>query len=102
MVATHEVVPSAEGCVSHLKLDITGLMARLLTPLVRRNAQKVLAKEERVLTRSVSGLDLTGPPASCLHMAFGAKKPGTFPRQMAPAAAAAGGHSNGRNVAWNR
>ncbi|HEY4309067.1 MAG TPA: SRPBCC family protein [Pirellulales bacterium] len=45
MVASHEVVPSPGGCTSILQLDVTGLVALLLAPLVRRGAAQAMATE---------------------------------------------------------
>lgn len=56
MVASHEVVPDAGGCVNHLQLDITGVMAILLGPLVRRGAQKAMATENAGLRERCQAL----------------------------------------------
>ena len=56
MVASHEVVPNAGGCVSQLQLDVTGVMAILLGPLVRRGAQKAMATENACLRERFQAL----------------------------------------------
>jgi uncharacterized protein YndB with AHSA1/START domain len=49
MVATHEVVPIAGGCTSHLCLEISGWLALLLGPLIRRSAARAMTIENKGL-----------------------------------------------------
>ena len=35
MVGTHEIIPKAKGCTSRLGLEVSGLLGRLLWPLIR-------------------------------------------------------------------
>jgi len=45
MIASHEVTPAPGGCTSTLRLEIRGLLATLLGPLVRRGALRSMAQE---------------------------------------------------------
>jgi len=45
MVASHEIVATAAGCASNLRLEVFGLVAVFLWPLIRRSARQAVAKE---------------------------------------------------------
>lgn len=46
MVATHEVTPrGADGATSTLRLEISGMAALILSPILRRSAKQSLARE---------------------------------------------------------
>jgi len=49
MVATHEIVATSGGCASNLRLEVSGLVAMLLWPIIRRSAGRALAKENLCL-----------------------------------------------------
>ena len=45
MVATHELIPSGTGTKSILRLEVSGIVAVLLWPLLRASARKALDQE---------------------------------------------------------
>lgn len=45
MIGSHELVESPAGCASRLRLEVSGLLAWLLWPLVRRNASRAMETE---------------------------------------------------------
>lgn len=49
MVATHELYALERGTQSVLRVEITGLMARLLWPIIRGSARRSLARENAAL-----------------------------------------------------
>jgi uncharacterized membrane protein len=49
MAGSHELVASPAGCTSRLSLEVSGLVAWLLSPLVRRNAKRAMETENNGL-----------------------------------------------------
>ena len=45
IVATHEIVASEDGTQNKLTIEVTGLVARILWPLMRRSTRKLLEQE---------------------------------------------------------
>jgi hypothetical protein len=56
MIATHEVVPTPGGCTSNLRLEIRGLLATILGPLIRRSAKQAMATENEGLRNRCANL----------------------------------------------
>jgi uncharacterized membrane protein len=49
MSGSHELIKTATGCTSRVRLEISGLLAWLLGPLVRRNAARAMVTEQNCL-----------------------------------------------------
>lgn len=49
MVATHEIHPAGDGSRSVLRIEMSGFVARLLAPLLRRSAARALMRENHGL-----------------------------------------------------
>jgi uncharacterized membrane protein len=46
MIGSHELAASPAGCTSRVTLEVSGLLAWLLSPLVRRNALRAMETEQ--------------------------------------------------------
>jgi hypothetical protein len=45
MVASHDIVATATGCDSNLRLEVFGLVAVFLWPIIRRSARQAIERE---------------------------------------------------------
>lgn len=57
LVATHEMAPSGDGTLSVLRVDISGIAAVLLWPLIRISVRKALEKENAGLKAECETVD---------------------------------------------
>ena len=56
MVATHELVPDASGTKSILRIEMSGIAAVLLWPLIRSSARKALEQENTGLKQACEAI----------------------------------------------
>lgn len=64
MVATHELAAKETGTQSTLRVEISGLVAHLLSPLIRSSARRSLERENAALKATCESLsrEWRGPP----------------------------------------
>ena len=55
MIGSHELVDSPAGCTSRLMLEVSGLLAWILWPLVRRNSRRAMETENSRLAERCRG-----------------------------------------------
>jgi uncharacterized membrane protein len=55
MIGSHELVDSPAGCTSRLMLEVSGLLAWILWPLVRRNSRRAMETENSRLAERYRG-----------------------------------------------
>lgn len=49
MIATHEIIQNENSVTNHLKLEVQGLLGKILWPFMKSQIQKALQNENRLL-----------------------------------------------------